>query len=127
MKNIVKSGLLLFIIIIVGCNKEPAIDASAEFSLNKTNLEVRESFVLFADKIEGEWAVYLKGNDSTTTYSKDFYRAIGTPIDLDLDSISIPAYNFAGEYSFTVVASSSGNWAEDYLQDVKTVTVTVTE
>ena len=127
MKNIVKSGLLLFIIIIVGCNKEPAIDASAEFSLNRTNLEVRESFVLFADKIEGEWAVYLKGSDSTTTYSKDFYRAIGTPIDLDLDSISIPAYNFAGEYSFTVVASSSGNWAEDYLQDVKTVTVTVTE
>jgi len=127
MKNIIKSGLVLLIVLIAGCNKEPAIEPSAEFSVNKTTLEVQESFVIYTDKLQGEWASYFKGNDSTTTYSKDFYRAKGTPIDLDLDSVSVSAYNFPGEYSFTVVASSSGNWAEEYLQDVKSVTITVEE
>ena len=115
------------IVLIIGCNKEPAVEPSADFSLSKTALKVREAFVIYTDKLEGEWAVYFKGNDSTTTYSKDFYRAVGTVIDLDLDSVAVSGYFAAGEYPFTVVVSSSGNWSEDYLQDVKSITVTVTE
>jgi len=48
-------------------------------------------------------------------------------LDLELDSLVIGGYSTAGSYLFTIVASSSGNWNKDYLQDVKTITITVIE
>jgi hypothetical protein len=112
---------------LAACNKEPATQPSAEFTtnLNNNTITTGTPFVVYTNKIVGEWAVYFRGADSVTTYSVDFYRAEGVNIDLGLDSISVSGYNLAGEYPFTVVASISGNWAEDYLQDVKSITISV--
>jgi hypothetical protein len=129
MKNIVIAGAILLFFVLTGCNREPAIEPSAEFTTNLGNntLQVRTDFVLYTDKVEGEWATYFKGNDSAHTYRSDFYRALGVTLDLELDSLVIGGYSAAGSYPLTIVASSSGNWNKDYLQDVKTITITVTE
>lgn len=128
MKTILKSTICIILLFLAACNKEPATQPSANFttSLNNNTTTTGTSFVVYTDKIIGEWAVYFKGADSVTTYSDDFYRAVGVNIDLGLDSISVSGYNLAGEYPFTVVASSSGNWGEEYLQDVKSITISVT-
>jgi len=128
MKTILTS-LIFIIVFLAACNKEPAMKPSADFTtnLNNNTIQTRTPFVIYTDKIVGEWAVYFRGADSISTYSKDFYGAQGVSIDLELDSITVRQYNVAGEYSLTVVASSSGNWGEEYLQDVKTITITVTD
>ena len=127
MNTILKSTICIIILFLAACNKEPASQPTAEFTTNLINNTVTTGtpFVVYTDKIVGEWAVYFKGADSVTTYSEDFHRAVGVNIDLGLDSISVSGYNLAGEYPFTVVVSSSGNWGEDYLQDVKSITISV--
>ena len=129
MRNILQTGLALFLLVLVSCNKEPAIVPSANFttSLNNNTTPRRQSFTLYLKDVKGEWAVYFKGDKPSTTYAPDFYRAEGINIDLALDSVVVSGYGVAGEYPFTLVASSSGNWAEEYLQEVKTITITVTE
>jgi hypothetical protein len=129
MKNIVFAVIVLIIIILSSCNKEPAIEPSADFTTNLINntTQVKTDFVIYTDKVKGEWATYFKANDSVHTYRTDFYRAIGVTLDLELDSVVIGGYSSAGSYPFTIVASSSGNWNKDYVQDVKTLTITVTE
>jgi hypothetical protein len=129
MKNIFCTGLVLLFLLPVACNREPAITPSVEFttSLNNNTTPVRQSFTLYLNDVKGEWVVYFKGDKPTTTYAPDFYRAEGVNIDLALDSVIVSGYGVAGEYPFTVVASSSGNWAEEYLQDAKTIMITVTE
>jgi hypothetical protein len=128
MKNILQAGILLIIVLLVACNKEPAITPSANFttSLNNNTVAAGQPFTLYLKDVTGEWAVYFKGDDPSTTFDPEFYRAEGVNIDLGLDSIVVGGYNIAGTYPFTVVASSSGNWAEEYLQDIKTITLNVT-
>ena len=129
MKNIVIAGIIILFFVLSGCNREPAIEPSADFTINLINntTQIQTDFVMYTNKIKGEWATFFKGNDSVHTYSTDFYRALGVNLDLELDSVVINGYSSAGSYQLTVVSSSSGNWNKDYLQDVKTITITVTE
>jgi len=129
MKNIVIAGIIILFFVLSGCNREPAIEPSADFTTNLINntTQVKTDFVMYTDKIKGEWATFFRGNDSVHTYSPDFYRAVGENLDLELDSVVVNGYSSAGSYPLTVVASSSGNWSKDYFQDVKTITITVTE
>jgi hypothetical protein len=129
MKQILISSALIFFLIVIGCNKEEAITPSADFNTNLQNNTLKKgtSFTIYLENVQGEFLVYFKGNTEETTFNPEDPTRLGTPFSVDLDSLEIPAYNNVGEYTFTVVASSSGNWAEDYIQDTKSITITVVE
>jgi hypothetical protein len=129
MKRTFIFSVLIFLLVALGCNKEEAITPSADFTTNLQNNAVQRgrSFTIYLDNVQGEFLVYFKGNNDQSTYSADDPTRLGTPFSNDLDSLVIPAYNNLGDKVFTVVASSSGNWANDYFQDVKSITITVVE
>lgn len=129
MKQLLIFSALIFLLISVGCNKEEAITPSADFTTNLQNntLEKGTPFTVYLDNVQGEFLVYFKGNTEETTYDPEDPTRIGEPFSVDLDSLEIGGYNNVGEYVFTVVASSSGNWAEDYFQDTKSITINIVE
>jgi hypothetical protein len=119
--------VIIFLLFTIGCNKEEAITPSADFTTNLQNntLQRGRAFTVYLNNVQGEFLVYFKGNNEASTYNPEDPTRLGTAFSNDLDSLVIPAYNNAGQYTFTVVASSSGNWAKDYLQDVKSITINV--
>jgi hypothetical protein len=121
--------IIVFLLFVFGCNKEDAITPSADFTTNLQNNTLKRGmpFTIYLDNVRGEFLVYFKGNNEVSTYNPTDPTRQGTIISTDLDSLAIPAYNNAGQYTFTVVASSSGNWAKDYFQDVKSITINVEE
>lgn len=127
MKQIVIYTTLFILLFAFGCNKEDAIAPSADFTTNLQNnsVEKGKSFTIYLDNTQGEFIVYFAGNSEETTYSYSNPTRLGVAFSTDLDSLNIPAYYSEGEFVFTVVASSSGNWANDYLQDVKSITIKV--
>jgi hypothetical protein len=129
MKRTFIFSVLTILLAAYSCNKEEAITPSADFSTNLQNNTVQrgKSFTIYLDNVQGEFLVYFRGNNEENTYNADDPARLGTPFSNDLDSLVIPAYNNLGDKVFTVVASSSGNWAEDYFQDVKSVTIKVVE
>lgn len=129
MKQLLIFSALIFLLISVGCNKEEAITPSADFTTNLQNntLEKGTPFTVYLDNVQGEFLVYFKGNTEETTYDPEDPTRVGEPFSVDLDSLEIGGYNNVGEYVFTVVASSSGNWAEDYFQDTKSITINIVE
>lgn len=129
MKRSIIFSVIILLLFAFGCNKEEAIQPSADFTTNLQNntLQKGKSFTIYLDNVQGEFLVYFKGATEATTYSATDPSRIGTPFSADLDSLVIPGYSAAGDFVFTVVASSSGNWAEDYLQDTKSVTIKVTD
>ena len=129
MKRILIYTTLIFLLIAFGCNKEEAITPSADFTTNLQNNTLKKgaSFTLYLDNVQGEFMVYFKGATEATTYSATDPTRTGTPFSADLDSLIVPGYSASGDFVFTVVASSSGNWAEDYLQEVKSITIKVVD
>jgi hypothetical protein len=127
MKQILIFSTLIILLITAGCNKEEAITPSADFTTNLQNNTLKKglTFTIYLDNVQGEFLVYFKGNNETSTYDPEDPTRVGVNFSVDLDSLVIPAYNNAGDYVFTVVASSSGNWAQDYLQDTKSITIKV--
>ncbi len=126
MKKIVVAFLTAFMLL-ASCNKEPAIVPNAYFSnsLADNTTHPGETFFIYLDNCEGDFLTLFRGMTPSTTWNPDTART-GTVIDINLDSIPIRYVN-AGDYELTLVASSSGNWAEEYLVDIHTVVVTVVE
>ena len=118
---------MVVLLVAFGCNKEEAITPSADFTTNLQNNTLKRGrpFTIYLDNVQGEFAVFFRGNDLPNTYDANDPTRTATPFSTSLDSLVIPAYNQPGEKVFTVVASSSGNWAKDYLQDVKSITINV--
>ena len=129
MKRIILLSAVILLITFTGCNKEEAIMPSADFTTNIQNntLKRAQSFTVYLDRVEGEFLVYFRGNNETNTYSADDPTRQGTNFSRDLDSLLITGYNNPGDYVFTIVASSSGNWAKDYFQDIKSIQISVVE
>ena len=127
MKRLIIFSAFTFLIFAFGCNKEEAIPPSADFTTNLQNntLKKGKGFTIYLDNVQGEFLVYFKGATEATTYSATDPTRTGTAFSRDLDSLAISGYSASGDFVFTVVASSSGNWAEDYLQDVKSITIKV--
>ena len=127
MKRLIIFSAFILLIFTFGCNKEDAIPPSADFTTNLQNNTVKKGtgFTIYLDNVQGEFLVYFKGATEATTYSVIDPTRTGTPFSTALDSLVVPGYSASGEFVFTVVASSSGNWAEDYLQDVKSITIKV--
>ncbi|MGC9342854.1 MAG: hypothetical protein ACP5E3_09155 [Bacteroidales bacterium] len=118
------AGLLL----LASCNKEPAIEPSANFNtkLVDNTAYAGETFYMYLDNCTGDFLTLFQGLTASTTYDPDNPAAKGSPVDINSDSIAL-TYRNAGEYQLTLVAASSGNWAEDYEMDVKTVMVNVVD
>src|SRR5690554_4998034 len=109
MKKIIISAVLVLFIVTMGCNKEEAITPSADFTTNIENNTLKRGtgFTIYLDNVQGEFLVYFKGNNETSTYSADDPTRLGTPVSSDLDSLAISGYTSNGEYTFTLIASSS--------------------
>lgn len=142
--------LMVFgVLVFAGCNKEEPQETSADFttSIENGTLEEGEGFTVYLDNVTGEFLTYFSGNKQSTIYDPEEPRREGTAIDTEADSIDIRGYRitadtlvFDGEelindtidgvvhkdFVFTMVAASSGNWSEDYVQDVKSMRITVT-
>lgn len=119
--------IFLMLVVTLACNKEEALKPSADFTTNiqGNTLPAGQGFTVYLDKVQGEFLVYFRGLTEATTYSPTDGRRLGTPFTSEVDSLSIGGYSAPGEYTFTIVASSSGNWTKDYEQDVKSITITV--
>jgi hypothetical protein len=120
---------VVLLTVILSCNKEDSIRPSAEFTTNIENntLKMGQDFTVYLDKTKGEWLVYFRGATESITYDPEFPNRRGINVSVGTKSVDITGYANPGEYVFTVVASSSGNWSRDYLQDVKSINITVTE
>lgn len=127
MKRLIIFSAFILLFLAIGCNQEDAIPPSADFTTNLQNNSVKKGkgFTIYLDNVQGEFLVYFKGATEATTYSATDPTRIGTPFSAGLDSLVIPGYTASGDFVFTVVASSSGNWAEDYVQDLKSITIKV--
>jgi len=117
--------LFAFSIVFVSCNKEPAVEPNAQFStkLIDNTAYAGETFYIYLDDCRGDFFALYKGLTKNTTYNPDTVRQ-GEDVDINTDSVAV-TYNSGGEYKLTLVASSSGNWAEEYLTDVYTMNINV--
>ena len=120
---------LMLMVVFSSCNKEDPLTPSANFTTNIENntLMAGQGFTVYLDDVQGEWLVYFRGNNLESTYDPDDPTRRGTPFSSEREFLNIPGYNptVDTDYVFTMVASSSGNWGKDYVQDVKSITIHV--
>jgi hypothetical protein len=116
------------ILVIWSCQKEPAKQPSAKFTTNLVNNTIvkQTKFMLYLDQTEGEFITYFKGDTPKKTYNKDDFTISGSPIIDVKDSLEMASYGVAGEYTFTVLAISYGNWGGEQLEAVDSIRITVT-
>jgi hypothetical protein len=109
-----------------GCNKEEALEPSADFSLSLADNTgyVKEPFTLYLTNVVGDFITLYRGDAPERTYGTDSILVKGLPVDKQLDSMKV-VYSSTGVFQLTLLAATSGNWAEDYLTDVKTMQVTI--
>src|SRR4030042_6526111 len=125
-KDILLPSLFFLGLLMWGCNKEEAIEPSADFTTSLTDniAFVKEPFTIYLNNVIGDFITLYRGDAANTTYDKDSSVVKGISVDKAQDSINV-TYNNAGEYKLTILAASSGNWSEDYLTDAKTIIITV--
>jgi hypothetical protein len=114
--------------IIWGCNKEDALEPSADFTLGLTDNTgyVKEPLTLYLTNVVGDFITLYRGDYANNTYNKDSAVVKGIAVDKSADSISM-TYNNAGVYQLTLLTATCGNWSADYFTDVKTVQVTIVD
>ncbi len=123
---------VIMLLVAYACNKEEPVTPSAEFTTNIENntLNSGQGFVVYLDQTEGEFLTYFRGHRMSSTYDPNDPTREGSAISNDADSVVVAGYPAPSvgtdtTYTFTMVASSSGNWAEDYEQDVKSIDINV--
>lgn len=131
MKKIIAKSIPIAIVFLavvaVSCTRENPVEPVAEFttSLDNNTAYAGEPFYIYLDKTQGDFLTLFSGLNESKTYDPDNPAATGDPVNTELDSMEVTYYNAAGNYRLTMVASSSGNWAEDYVQDTFGVTLNV--
>jgi len=125
-KNNILPILFFMGILTWGCNKEDALEPSADFTLNLTDNTgyVKEPVTLYLTNVVGDFITLYRGDAANTIYNEDSAIVKGIAVGKNEDSVNVN-YNNAGVYQLTLLAATSGNWAEDYFTDVKTVQVTI--
>ena len=121
--------VFLLILVLSSCNKEEPLEVSAKFTTNIQNgtLTADQSFTLFTGETSGEFLTYFKGDKVETTYGTGY----GVAIEAGLDSVPMSPYYWAvlespdTTYTFTLVATSYGNWGETVAQDVQSIDIKV--
>lgn len=125
MKNsIILVAILAILLIPNSCNKEEPGPTSAAFttSLQNNTMNAGGSVTFYLEDATGDFLTYFRGTDPANTYGTGY----GTTLEQGTDSLSLNYYN-AGTFTFTLVATSYGNWGETILQDVQSVDITVVE
>ena len=122
--NIFFLTIALLVLVLTGCNKEAPMPVSAKFTTNIQNntLTTKQAFTVYLADAEGEFLAYFKGATEENSWGTGY----GIPIDAATDSLNISAYGVEGTYTFTLVATSYGNWGETVEQDVQSIDITVT-
>ncbi len=110
------------------CTKEPAVQPNAHFttSLVDNTAYAGESFNIYFTQTSGDFYALYDGMSASSTYDPEDHSKVGVNIVNTTDSLSMN-YRNPGEFDITLVASSSGNWAEDYLTDVYSMHITVVD
>jgi len=133
MKKLISKVIVAALIIgfgtMVSCFKEKAIEPNATFTTNLTDntAYAGQSFYMYLDQTAGEFLTLFPGTSEGKTYSDEDGTRSGTNISTSLDSFELTLYNNRGEYPMTLVASSVGEFGDEYLQDVYTIDVTVVD
>lgn len=119
-------GILSMALLTVSCVQEPAIEPSAKFNTKLVDgvAFAGETFYIYLDGAKGDFYALYRGFSEATTYDENDPSRTGENISTDTDSVGITFQN-AGEYTVTLVATSTGNWAEDILRDVYSLTLNV--
>lgn len=131
MRNLINKltiiAILIAITTMVSCFKESAIEPKAKFTTNLTDntAYAGESFYMYLDETQGDFLTLFPGTSEGKTYSAEDGTRTGTTINTALDSFEVTLYNNMGEFEMTLVASSVGEFGEEYLQDVYTLPLTV--
>ncbi len=104
------------------CNKEEPGPTSAAFTTNLQNntATAGKSITFYTSEATGEFLTYFKGDKPENSYG----TGKGTLLELGTDSLLLTYYN-AGEYTFTLVATSYGNWSETVSRDIDSVNITI--
>jgi hypothetical protein len=125
-KYIFPPSIFFLAVLFYGCNKEEAIEPSADFTTSLTDniTYVKEPFTIYLNNVIGDFITLYRGEAPNNTYGNDSIVVKGMPVDKAEDSIDLN-YSNAGEFELTILAVSIGNWASDYLTDVKTIRITV--
>jgi hypothetical protein len=120
--------LFFLLIIVLGCNKEDALEPSADFTLSLTDNKgyVKEPFRIYLTNVVGDFITLYRGDAPNNIYNKDSAVVKGIAVDKSADSISL-TYNAAGVYYLTLLVATSGNWSADYFTDFKTVEITIVD
>ena len=112
---------------VLSCQKEPAPAPSAKIhtSLVHDSVAKLAKFWLYLDKTNGEFITYYKGDGPKKTYSADNFTATGIIVDENVDSVEIAGYGIVGQYTFTLLARSFGNWGDEERQAIDSTRITV--
>ncbi len=115
-------AILALLLIPCSCNKEEPAPVSAAFttSLQNNTTTAGERVTFYTSEATGEFLTYFKGDQEESTYGTGF----GTLLEMGTDSL-ILLYSSEGVYTFSLVATSYGNWGETLNQDVQSVDITV--
>ncbi|MDD6210130.1 MAG: hypothetical protein PUB21_05950 [Bacteroidales bacterium] len=112
-------------LLVSSCTKENMIEPNASFqtSFGKEGKEEASAGVPFYVYVNHKDAEFFTLYNGTAGHVYGEAGATGENFG-NSDSLSV-TYSEPGVYNLTVVASSTGNWAEDFKRDVRTVEVTV--
>ncbi len=130
MKKITINALILLAVsslALVSCTKEPPLEPNAHFStkLVDNKAYAGETFYIYLTSTQGEFYTLYPGNTEANTYDPNDPTKTGLNIQTNADSFAITSYNKQGNFPLTLIAASSGNWAEDYKSDMYTLDVNV--
>ncbi len=114
----------VFLILLLGCNKEDPIPVSARFtsSIQNNTLSTGQRFTIYTGETTGEFLTYFKGDKEQNSFGSGF----GISLEVGADSISLSGYSSEGTYTFTLVAISYGDWGKTVSQDIQSIDITVT-
>lgn len=123
MKKYILLTAVFAALLLTSCNTEDPLPVSAEFTTNIQNntLATNEGFTVYTSEAEGEFLTYFKGNNEESSWPDGFGRSF----EVGTDSVVLSAYGLEGTYTFTLVATSYGDWGETVDQDVQSVEINV--
>lgn len=112
-------------VILSSCTKENMIEPNASFQTSfqkegKMEASAGVPFYVYVDHNNAQFLTLYSGN-AGAVYGES--GAVGVDFN-GSDSLQV-TYANPGTYQLTVVASSTGNWAEDFKRTVNTIEVTV--
>lgn len=127
MKKILILILPVVFLTIWSCTKEPAEKPSAKFTTSIENNTIAKGakFWLYLDQTNGEFITYFKGDAPKRTYTKDNYTITGSSVDIALDSVEVSGYGITGEFTFTLLAISYGEWGGERLEAADSIRIKV--